>query len=68
METEIAQESMGNIDERSIILQDEKFNGYLQGFIEQFGDGPLGEISPEKWTTLDFLLWLEVNGFEIIKK
>jgi hypothetical protein len=41
---------------------------YIKSFIEQFGDGPLGELSPEEWTALDFLLWLEVNGFEIIKK
>jgi hypothetical protein len=40
---------------------------YLQGFIDQFGDGPLGELDPEKWTALDFLRWLKLNNYKITK-
>jgi hypothetical protein len=40
---------------------------YLDGFINQFGDGPLGELDPEKWTALDFLEWLKLNKFKIVK-
>jgi hypothetical protein len=40
---------------------------YLQGFINQFGDGPLGELDPDKWTALDFLAWLKLNNYKIIK-
>lgn len=39
----------------------------LQGFIDQFGDGPLGELDPQKWTALDFLEWLKINNYKIIK-
>ena len=41
---------------------------YLQGFIDQFGDGELGELSPKEWDALAFLKWLKLNNFEIIKK
>jgi hypothetical protein len=41
---------------------------YLQGFIDQFGDGDLGELSPKEWDALAFLKWLKLNNFEIIKK
>lgn len=41
---------------------------YLPGFIEQFGDGPLGELNPEEWDALQFLRWLELNNYKIIKK
>jgi len=40
---------------------------YLQGFIDQFGDGPLGELDPDEWTALDFLEWLKLNKYKIIK-
>ena len=40
---------------------------YLLGFIEQFGDGPLGELDPEEWTTLNFLEWLKLNKYKIVK-
>jgi hypothetical protein len=40
---------------------------YLQGFIDQFGDGPLGELNPNEWTVLDFLEWLKLNNYKIIK-
>ena len=40
---------------------------YLQGFIDQFGDGPLGELDPNEWTALDFLRWLKLNGYKIVK-
>jgi hypothetical protein len=40
---------------------------YLQGFIDQFGDGPLGELDPNEWTALDFLEWLKLNKYKIIK-
>jgi hypothetical protein len=41
---------------------------YLQGFIDQFGDGPLGELDPDEWTALDFLEWLKLNKYKIIKE
>ena len=41
---------------------------YLQGFIDQFGDGPLGELNPNEWTALDFLEWLKINKYKIIKE
>jgi len=40
---------------------------YLPGFIEQFGDGPLGELNPDDWDTLQFLRWLQVNNYKITK-
>jgi hypothetical protein len=40
---------------------------YLPGFIDQFGDGPLGELDPEEWGALEFLRWLEINNYKIIK-
>jgi hypothetical protein len=40
---------------------------YLQGFIDQFGDGPLGELDPDEWTALDFLEWLKLNKYKITK-
>ena len=40
---------------------------YLPSFIEQFGDGPLGELNPDDWDTLQFLRWLELNNYKIIK-
>jgi hypothetical protein len=40
---------------------------YLQGFIDQFGDGPLGELDPDEWTALDFLEWLKINKYKITK-
>ena len=40
---------------------------YLPGFIEQFGDGPLGELNPDDWDALQFLRWLQINNFKIIK-
>ena len=41
---------------------------YLQGFIDQFGNGELGELDPKEWDALAFLKWLKLNNFEIIKK
>ena len=46
----------------------EILNDYLPGFIDQFGDGPLGELDPEEWGALDFLRWLEINNYKIVKK
>lgn len=40
---------------------------YLPGFIDQFGDGPLGELNPDDWDALRFLLWLQINNYKIIK-
>lgn len=45
---------------------EEQYN-YLPGFIDQFGDGPLGELNPDDWDALRFLLWLQINNFKIIK-
>jgi hypothetical protein len=41
---------------------------YLDGFINQFGDGPLGELDPEEWGALEFLKWLKVNNYKITKE
>ena len=41
---------------------------YLPGFIYQFGDGTLGELNPEDWDALEFLKWLELNNYKIVKK
>ncbi len=46
----------------------ENTNGYLQRFIDQFGDGILGELDPKEWDALQFLEWLKLNNYEIIKK
>jgi hypothetical protein len=40
---------------------------YLPGFIDQFGDGPLGELNPDDWDALQFLRWLKLNKYKIIK-
>ena len=40
---------------------------YLPGFINQFGDGPLGELDPEEWGALEFLRWLEINNYKVVK-
>lgn len=40
---------------------------YLPSFIDQFGDGPLGELNPDDWDALQFLRWLELNNYKIIK-
>jgi hypothetical protein len=50
--------------------QAEQIHGqdYLQGFIDQFGDGELGELDPKEWDALALLKWLKLNNFEIIKK
>lgn len=41
---------------------------YLQGFIDQFGDGERAELDPKEWDALQFLEWLKLNNYEIIKK
>ena len=41
---------------------------YLQGFIDQFGDGVLGELDATEWDALEFLEWLKLNNYEIVKK
>jgi hypothetical protein len=46
----------------------EEKHTYLQGFIDQFGDGILGELDPKEWDALQFLEWLKLNNYEIIKK
>lgn len=39
---------------------------YLPGFINQF-DPKEGELDEKEWTALDFLTWLKLNKFKIIK-
>jgi hypothetical protein len=39
---------------------------YLPGFISQFGPEE-GELSNDEWTPLDFLRWLKLNEFKIVK-
>ena len=57
--TKITEKENGGVE----ILKD-----YLPGFIEQFGDGPLGELNPDDWDALNFLMWLELNNYKIVKK
>ena len=41
---------------------------YLQGFINQFEEnGANQELSNDDWTVSDFLIWLKLNNFNIIK-
>lgn len=39
---------------------------YLPGFIKQF-DPEEGELVMEDWTAIQFLKWLELNNFHIVK-
>jgi hypothetical protein len=57
VKTKITEKENGGVE----ILDD-----YLQGFIDQFGDGPLGELDPNGWTALDFLVWLKLNNYKIV--
>jgi hypothetical protein len=41
---------------------------FLQGFIDQFEEGSkLQELSNDDWTVSEFLRWLKINNFKIIK-
>lgn len=44
-----------------------EINDYLPNFIKQF-DPEEGELNVDDWSALDFLAWLEINGFKIVKK
>lgn len=44
-----------------------KAEDHLPGFIDQFGDGPLGELDPKEWDALQFLRWLSLNNYKITK-
>lgn len=39
---------------------------YLPGFVKQF-DPIEGEINGEEWTAVQFLKWLELNKYKIVK-
>ena len=54
------------LDNENIPEEEEEY--YLQGFIDQFGTGVLGELDPNEWDALQFLGWLKLNDYEIIKK
>ena len=41
-------------------------HNYLPGFIKQF-DPEEGELIAENWTVIQFLKWLELNNFNIVK-
>jgi hypothetical protein len=41
-------------------------HNYLPGFIKQFNPEE-GELIAENWTAVEFLRWLELNKFHIIK-
>lgn len=41
-------------------------HNYLPGFIKQF-DPEEGELIVEDWTAVQFLKWLELNKFKIVK-
>jgi len=43
-------------------------HNYLQGFINQFEEeGEYQELSNDDWTVSQFLKWLELNKFSIVK-
>jgi hypothetical protein len=45
----------------------EKYN-YLQGFINQFEEeGEHQELSNDNWTVSQFLKWMKINNFIIVK-
>jgi hypothetical protein len=41
-------------------------NNYLPKFIKQF-DLEKGELNVKEWTAVQFLKWLELNKFKIVK-
>jgi hypothetical protein len=43
-----------------------KDNDYLQGFINQF-EGDDAELFKNDWNAVDFLKWLQLNGFKLSK-
>jgi hypothetical protein len=44
-------------------------NPQLQSFINQFEEGnEFQELSNEEWSVSDFLNWLKINNFEVVKK
>lgn len=55
------QESM--IEDLRIKLNEISFD-YLHGFINQFGE----EISDDDWSVSQFLRWLQLNNFKIVKE
>jgi len=65
------QESTADYIDRHIIqamveLHRQEQHDFLPGFINQF-DPKEGEINGEEWTAVQFLKWLELNKFKIIK-
>ena len=48
-------------------MEEEIDQDYLPSFIDQFGDGSLGELNPDDWDALQFLRWLKLNNYKIIK-
>jgi len=46
--------------------KDIKEHNYLSGFINQF-DPEEGELDENEWTAREFLKWLELNKFKIVK-
>jgi hypothetical protein len=43
-------------------------HNYLQGFINQFEEeGEYQELSNDDWTVSQFLKWMKLNKFKIIK-
>jgi hypothetical protein len=43
-------------------------HNYLQGFINQFEEeGEHQELSNDDWTVSQFLKWMKLNSFKIIK-
>ena len=68
---EIICESMTDTKAFKLIFGDmqdaqEENHNYLPGFIQQF-DPEEGELNNKDWSAVDFLKWLELNKFKIIK-
>ena len=43
-------------------------HNYIQGFINQFEEkGEFQELSNDDWTVSQFLKWMKLNNFKIVK-
>lgn len=61
----IDEDFSGGLDMGQIIPKEDNHN-YLPGFIQQFNPED-GELNNKDWSAVDFLKWLELNKFKIIK-
>jgi hypothetical protein len=55
-----------HIVQAMVELHKQEQHNFLPGFINQF-DPKEGEINGEEWTAVQFIKWLELNKFKIVK-